>query len=113
MVRLKAAATVVYCFSTGFQFHYGSVKSLKTLYHRKSLATKFQFHYGSVKSFDINLDDITKKEFQFHYGSVKRHVYTYALILRPHFNSTMVRLKVLCLPSNSSNMYISIPLWFG
>ncbi len=51
--------------------------------------------------------------FQFHYGSVKRVVSNLFMLLRIHFNSTMVRLKVESAIEEGKTSKISIPLWFG
>ncbi len=98
----------------GFQFHYGSVKSIVAIISSIILIL-FQFHYGSVKRIKglnlkyfnryFNSTMVRLKEqdslfvipqrcgFQFHYGSVKRHVEVLYRLLQVNFNSTMVRLK--------------------
>ena len=49
MVRLKAAARMQGGCVAVFQFHYGTIKSMKN-YSEKSLRNLFQFHYGTIKS---------------------------------------------------------------
>ena len=114
MVRLKVLQQAQIHHLSLFQFHYGTIKSLK----RRTDAInyfKFQFHYGTIKSlksltaiirqnyFNSTMvrlkDDIHKYHrvvelFQFHYGTIKRSdnirkQVTWSL----NFNSTMVRLK--------------------
>ncbi len=135
MVRLKVFYFELYentC--KEFQFHYGSVKSYFCLLCWQ-FNIKFQFHYGSVKSLLLKFVFDNFFWFQFHYGSVKsKYVFVPNLQLL-NFNSTMVRLKVLCsccVSCNAQNFnstmvrlkgyrfdetscgnYISIPLWFG
>ncbi len=75
-----------------FQFHYGSVKSIKQLLeHVKGVL--FQFHYGSVKRQQAVVTPFNLIIFQFHYGSVKRLIVSSVAPFKLHFNSTMVRLK--------------------
>jgi len=92
MVRLKDGCEglgIYWCII--FQFHYGSVKSIKGRIS-PSQVYAFQFHYGSVKSEVMRSIKSKQVVFQFHYGSVKRQVN----------GRTFWREK-----------RISIPLWFG
>ncbi len=78
-----------------FQFHYGSVKRA-FVFKQGGYSLKFQFHYGSVKSNTDGLEKLRIDLFQFHYGSVKSLLLSIILLILFYFNSTMVRLKVVC-----------------
>ena len=98
-----------------FQFHTGSIKSIRTL-HRTRIKKMFQFHTGSIKSTleaglqqwksgfnsilvrlkgSVQIPELSPQfRFQFHTGSIKSYVYeTPAFTLEFSFNSILVRLK--------------------
>ena len=79
---------------TRFQFLYGSIKSSCTL-HWLGCQTKFQFLYGSIKSPLSEASHSASVPFQFLYGSIKSSFRLLCLLYSFHFNSCMVRLKVL------------------
>ena len=92
MVRLKEDGSYKFVGLLGFQFHYGSVKSVFFMYNSLYLL-QFQFHYGSVKRLSAFAAGDMLTVFQFHYGSVKRTRELYRKRIKDYFNSTMVRLK--------------------
>ena len=53
-----------------FQFHKGSIKTMKVGYTRYSV-NEFQFHKGSIKTKSFAKDLAPFSKFQFHKGSIK------------------------------------------
>ena len=99
-----------------FQFHDGTIKSLKEVYLKQGLLhfnstmvrlkdstinnsngvfTSFQFHDGTIKRQRVSEVEGILSVFQFHDGTIKRYELFNLLHSKFHFNSTMVRLKVL------------------
>ena len=72
----------------------------------------FQFHYGTIKSQKDLFHGLMPNAFQFHYGTIKRFEPVVQWLRRLHFNSTMVRLKVDTRFIPSRYRRISIPLWY-
>ena len=118
MVRLKAdSSNNVYYYDIRFQFHYGTIKRMmnltllmriylnfnSTMVRLKGISIKlswivprFQFHYGTIKRIGKWYESKRLQVFQFHYGTIKREMQTHLITPDEDFNSTMVRLKVVC-----------------
>ena len=95
MVRLKAGSIRFYLGMVNeFQFHYGSIKGFFRN-EKRSLQILFQFHYGSIKGALACPTTCQLCLFQFHYGSIKGLQKWQTPQALHHFNSTMVRLKVI------------------
>ncbi len=56
--------------------------------------TTFQFHYGTIESLRCRFGIFRYVLFQFHYGTIESSVMFYGSISERYFNSTMVRLRV-------------------
>jgi len=94
LVRLEVIVILFRLISKQFQFHFGSIGSLKTRYILKTWQ-RFQFHFGSIGSFSINDIVLIKDSFQFHFGSIGRHFFSNFNYFNICFNSTLVRLEEL------------------
>ena len=92
MVRLKVNEVVNTNLIQGFQFHYGTIKRLRTQRHTSNVG-QFQFHYGTIKSQPFHRVYYSVLKFQFHYGTIKSAGIDLIRRYFKHFNSTMVRLK--------------------
>ena len=133
MVRLKACELANWFLILIFQFHYGTIKSLKPIscfalkYHFNStmvrlkahytdstatILTLFQFHYGTIKRVDAWRLTYCQRKFQFHYGTIKRPRRDCGVDAWRYFNSTMVRLKEPIRCQHRAREGISIPLWY-
>ena len=78
----------------------------------KDMKTKFQFHYGTIKSIRIYSAPVWRDTFQFHYGTIKSMLVFSGFNTCLNFNSTMVRLKVNTSAHSHRTACISIPLWY-
>ena len=68
---------------------------------------------GLIKRFSYKIPrDILNIKFQFHYGTIKSELISVLHYMRPHFNSTMVRLKANDNGISAPLTLISIPLWY-
>ena len=115
MVRLKVDFAFGHgVYPSGFQFHYGTIKSYSRIAERHA-PPLFQFHYGTIKSspffyskkeikhfnstmvrlkvYMVTGFQLIYGRFQFHYGTIKRNPPDTPLNTHCYFNSTMVRLK--------------------
>ena len=97
-----------------FQFQYGTIKSpfaeetdiflnrfnssmvrLKGYcLHFSRVSRRFQFQYGTIKSARGEWYAKMIQKFQFQYGTIKSSFEAHRISPLPHFNSSMVRLKV-------------------
>ena len=117
MVRLKDPIAQHCIHSTLFQFHYGTIKSIRIIYERvqriyfnstmvrlkvrKTVLLNINFrNFNStmVRLKDSSLSILALRQaFQFHYGTIKRRMCVTSRAVMVYFNSTMVRLKGGCL----------------
>ena len=94
LVRLKATIGMLIVLVAQFQFHFGTIKS-ETIINLSKPDSSFQFHFGTIKSFlPFNASSFWST-FQFHFGTIKRPKPWPWPDSNSHFNSTLVRLKVI------------------
>ena len=94
-VRLKLRFEVsILTSSIEFQFHKGTIKTVRRNYIRKSL-TRFQFHKGTIKTRIFAMYSFPCLWFQFHKGTIKTIPPVCSIVSLTHFNSIKVRLKLL------------------
>ena len=72
----------------------------------------FQFQNGTIKSERINERCFARAVFQFQNGTIKRKSQFLDKPTKLHFNSKMVRLRVLALGLVDFALLISIPKWY-
>ena len=93
MVRLKDTHAMVSDIQMSFQFHYGTIKSIRGIYVLAYVSdfnstmvrlkvmsylgygqpNLFQFHYGTIKRYLGGHSSTVSVKFQFHYGTIKRN----------------------------------------
>ena len=114
-VRLKLIRADNRIFRTQFQFHKGTIKTLR-LVSCYLFFTRFQFHKGTIKTFGCfyrftpvcsdfnsikvrlklnrNIERLRITEFQFHKGTIKTLRLLVSILILLYFNSIKVRLKL-------------------
>ena len=77
--------------NTLFQFHNGTINTLKELVEIFS-CYKFQFHNGTINTKNKRYCSTKKNGFQFHNGTINTLRHKYNMVFSLCFNSTTVQL---------------------